>query len=485
MKIEKQNLENHEVKLDVTLDKEEFAPYMNKAARKIAGSQRIPGFRPGKAPASVIRSMFGELAIAQEAFDMFLEEKYGAILNEAEVEPGAMGRLESIDDVINPKFSLVVPLKATVDLGDYRSVREEYVEEELTDKEVEDALKSLKEPYAEQEPAEGEIEDGEMVYVMIKGELDEPMEEGGTTELVKEMPYQFLVGADDDEGTAWPYPKYTQCLIGHKEGDVVTSSYTYPEGTVMESLEGKTATYTTTIQSIKKMVLPENDDEFAKNFGKDSFDDLMADLKKNLADSKKRNEENKYIDTIVKKITDGAKVEYSATELKNEIEDRVNELKENLKQRGIGFDAWLKMKKTDEEKFVEEEIKPVAEEQLTRKLVLSEFAKAEKIDLNLEKYQEKLRELMAYMKPQLDQIKNKKQHQEMVNNISENALNESFLGEVFGRMMSIAKGENPVIKDHEQEAAEAAAKAAAKAAAEIEADKKADEKPANEEPAKE
>ena len=89
------------------------------------------------------------------------------------------------------------------------------------------------------------------------------------------------------------------------------------------------------------------------------------------------------------------------------------------------------------------------------------------------------------MKPQLDQIKNKKQHQEMVNNISENALNESFLGEVFGRMMSIAKGENPVIKDHEQEAAEAAAKAAAKAAAEIEADKKADEKPANEEPAKE
>ena len=90
MKIEKQNLENHEVKLNVELDKEEFAPYMNKAAKKIAGKQRIPGFRPGKAPANVVRNMFGELAIAQEAFDMFLEEKYSDILSEAEIEPGAM-----------------------------------------------------------------------------------------------------------------------------------------------------------------------------------------------------------------------------------------------------------------------------------------------------------------------------------------------------------------------------------------------------------
>ena len=475
MKIEKQNLENHEVKLDVAIEKEEFAPYMNKAARKIAGSQRIPGFRPGKAPANVIRNMFGEAAIAQEAFDLFLEEKYGDILTEAGVEPGAMGRLDSIEDVINPKFSLIVPLKATVDLGDYREVREDYKEEELSDQEIEDALKNLKEPYAEQEPAEGEITEGEMVYVMIKGDLDEPMEEGGTTELVKEMPYQFLVGGDNDEGTAWPYPKFTQCLIGHKEGDVVTSEYTYPENSPIASLKGKTATYTTTIQSVKKMVLPENNDEFASNFGKESFKDLMEDLKKNLADNKKRAEENSYIEAVIKKISDGAKVEFSASELKNEIDERLNELKGNLQQRGIGFDAWLKMKKTDADKFVEEEVKPVAEEQLKRKLILSEFAKQEKIDINFEKFQEKLKEMMDYMKPQLDQLKNKKQRREMMNNIQENALNETYLGEVFGRMMAIAKGENPAITDHEKDAAEAAAKAAAEAGAELEAEKKVEE----------
>ena len=475
MKIEKQNLENHEVKLDVSVEKEEFAPYMDKAAKKIARSQKIPGFRPGKAPANVIRNMFGEVAIAQEAFDMFLEEKYGAILDEAGVEPGAMGRLESLDDIVNPKFSLIVPLKATVDLGDYREIREEYVEEEVTDEEIEKALKELKEPYSSQEPFDGEIEDGNLVFVMIKGELDEPMEEGGTTELVKEMPYQFVIGSDDDEGSAWPYPKYTQCLKGHKEGDVVTSVYTYPDDTVITSLKGHTATYTTTIQSVKKMVLPENDDEFASNFGKDTFDDLMDELKKSLTESKKRDEENKYIETVVNKMSEIAKVEYSDAELKNEIDNRLDELKHNIEHRGIGFDAWLKMKKTDEKTFIEEEIKPVAEEQLKRKLIMSEFAKQEKIDLNFEDFQNKYNELLTYMQPQLEQAKNKHEREHMLGHIREDALNETYMGAVFGRLIAIAKGENPVIEDP----AEKAAKAAAAAAADLETEKEA-EQPAEE-----
>ena len=184
-------------------------------------------------------------------------------------------------------------------------------------------------------------------------------------------------------------------------------------------------------------------------------------------------------------MSDGAKVEFSAAELKNEIDERLQELKGNLQQRGIGFDAWLKMKKTDEAKFVEDEIKPVAEEQLKRKLILSEFAKEEKIDLNFEKFQAKAKEMMDYLKVQLDQAKNKKQRQEMINNIQENALNETYLGEVFGRLMSIAKGEDPKIVDHEKEAAEAAAKAAAQAAAEIETEKKAEETSAEETPKEE
>lgn len=478
MKIEKQNLDNHEVQLDVTVESADFAPYMDKASKKIARSQRIPGFRPGKAPANVIRNMFGEMAVAQEAFDMFLEEKYGAILEEAGVEPGAMGSLKSIDALTpEPKFSITVPLKATVDLGDYREIREDYAEEPVTDEDIEKALKELKEPYAEQDPYDGEIDDDMLVFVMIKGDLDEPMEEGGTTELVKEMPYQFIVGSDNDEGSAWPYPQFTQCLKGHKEGDVVTSKYTYPEDSPIASLKGHTATYTTTIQSVKRMMLPENDDDFAKNFGKDTFDELMDEIKKSLAESKKRAEENKYIDAIVKKLTDGSNVVYSDAELKNEIDERVHELQHNLQDRGIGFDAWLKMKKTDEAKFIEDEIKPLAEEQLKRKLVLSEFAKQEKIDLNFEEFQKKYNELVSYMQRQLESAKNKHDREHLLSHIREDALNETYMGAVFGRLMAIAKGENPEIEshDHDHEQAEAAAKAAAEAAAEIEAENAAAE----------
>ena len=470
MNIETQNLENHEVKINVALDNEEFAPYMAKAAKKIAGSQRIPGFRPGKAPANVIRNMFGEMAVAQEAFDIFMEEKYASILNEANVEPGAMGRLDNVETVNPPKFSIIVPLKAVVDLADYREVREDYVEEAVTDEEVEEALKQIKEPYASQEPVEdGEVEDSELVYVMIKGELDTPLEEGGSTEIVKEMPYQFLVGGDKDPDSAWPYPEFTNVLIGHKVGDVVTSSYTYPENTAMSALRGKTATYTTTVQSIKKMVLPENDDDFAKNFGKETFADLLEELKKNLAEGKKHAEENKYIDAVLKKITDGSHIEYSNAELQDEINSKVNEIKESLQQRGIGFDAWLKMKKTDEASFIENEVKSEAIESLKRRLVLSEFAAKEKIHVSYEKYQEKAKEMMDYYGAQLKNIKNNKQRQQMISNISKNALNEAYLSDVFGRMISIAKGENPAIE--EEDPSEANAKAAAEAGEEAEENK--------------
>ena len=138
------------------------------------------------------------------------------------------------------------------------------------------------------------------------------------------------------------------------------------------------------------------------------------------------------------------------------------------------------MKKTDAEKFVEEEIKPIAEDQLKRKLILGEFAQTEKIHMNFEKVQSKIQEFTAQAQYQLSQVKNKKQKQEMMNNIQQNALNESYLEEVFGRLKAIAKGENPAIEEEhaeDKEAAENAAKAAAAAAAEIEAEAKEAEKP--------
>ena len=79
MKIEKQPLENHEIKLEVEISPEEFEPLKHQAAKKIAKDAKIPGFRPGKAPYEIIRRNYGDTAIAQEALDTFLENQYERI----------------------------------------------------------------------------------------------------------------------------------------------------------------------------------------------------------------------------------------------------------------------------------------------------------------------------------------------------------------------------------------------------------------------
>lgn len=484
MKIEKTALDNHEVKLDVTVEAEEFAPMMAKAAKKIAASQRIPGFRPGKAPANVIRNLFGETAIAQEACDLFLEQKYADILKEADVEPGAMGRLESIDEINPPKFTLVIPLAATVDLGNYREIREEVVNEEVTEEEFKKAMDSLKEPYATAEPAEGAIEEGESVYVMIKGELDEALEGMESNELFAEMPYEIVIGSDSDADSAWPYPEYSKSLIGHQVDETVISEYTYPEDTPMASLKGRKLTVTATIQSIKKMVMPEEDDDFAKNFGEkyESFQQLADEVRARLQAEKDRVTEDKAAEKIISKLVEGSEIKFSPAALEDEVESKLNEIKENLKNNGIEFETWLKMQKKDAETFINEEIRPTAEDQLKRRLVLQEFAQKEKIGMDFEKFKAAANDISAYMQGQIMAAKTKKQRDAIQQQITNMAMNESYLSSVFGRLISIAKGENPSIEPEtpaddavstEQSLAEAAAKAAAEAGAQIEAEKEA------------
>ena len=95
---------------------------------------KIPGFRPGKAPYDVIVRLYGDKAIEEEAIETMVEDVYPSILDEAKINPGAPGSLEEIVSTDPVKLSFIVPLEPTVDLGDYRSVREDYKVETATEK---------------------------------------------------------------------------------------------------------------------------------------------------------------------------------------------------------------------------------------------------------------------------------------------------------------------------------------------------------------
>ena len=447
MKIESQKLENHETKIVVEVSAEEFEPLKVQAARKIAQKAKIAGFRPGKAPYEIIRRNYGDQAIEQEALDILLEKQYDQILKEASIEPGGMGKLDKIDQIAPPKFSIIVPLAPSVNLNSYRDVREDFVEPELTETEVTDALEELKRPYAVAEPIDGPAAEGHTAYVLIKAEIEDPEAESGSKDLIKEMPYEFIIGQDTEEENSWPFVGFTKNLLGKEAGQIITTEYVYPEDTFIESLRGKKAVFTTNIQSIKKLVFPAEDLEFTKNYGEfDSFEAFVEDVKKRLLNQKKRLNEEEYIEKVLSKIVAQSDIQFSLDTLEQEVNDMVEDIKHRLSHQNLDLETYLKLKKTDMEKFLNEEIKPNAENQLKRRLVIEKFATEEKIQINFDKFNEAIASLEKSAAKELQLAKTKKDKAEITNHITTSAMNQTYSDAIFERLISIAKGENPAIE---------------------------------------
>lgn len=449
MKIETENLENHEIKINIELNAEEFEPLKNQAARKIAGQAKIAGFRPGKAPYEIIRRNYGDAAIAQEALDIFLEKQYEQVLKEASVEPGGMGRLDKIDQVDPPKLSILVPLAPTVDLTGYRDIREDYEEPMVTEEDLKETILQLKKPYAVAEPAEGPVENGQSVYVLIKAEIEDPTDQDphAVKDLIKEMPYEFVVGEDTEKETAWPYVNFTQTLVGANTGDVIKSEHVFPEDTPVESMRGKKAVFTTTIQSIKKLVMPEEDLEFTKNYGEfESYDAFLEDVKKRLQERKKFAYDEEYIEKVLTKVIDQAEFKYAPDALEAEAQEMMDDFKHRLSHQNLDIDTYLKLQKKDMETFLNEEIRPGAENKLKRKLALQEIADKEKIRIDFEKFKQAVSNIEASAARQYQEAKTKKQRDELTNQITTSAMNQTFTDTLLSRIMAIAKGENPEIE---------------------------------------
>ena len=110
MKIEKTFTDDHQVRVRAEFEQEILEGFKRKGAREIAKNTRIPGFRPGKAPYSVVVNHIGEAAILEEALDLMLNDVYPKVLEQENIEPYAPGNLEEVPSQEPPIFEILIPL---------------------------------------------------------------------------------------------------------------------------------------------------------------------------------------------------------------------------------------------------------------------------------------------------------------------------------------------------------------------------------------
>ncbi len=205
MKIETVARDDQQTKLIAELDSETLEKYKRQAARKILANQKIPGFRPGKAPYDLVRRMYGDEALTARSLELMLDDVYPQALQKPNINPSGPGKLEEIVSIDPPTFAFIVPLPPEVHLGDYKEIRKEYAPEPITDEQVEVNLTRLQRSYATAEPVERAAQKGDLVSFKLSAKRTQT-EEGENDTLVEETPYQMVAGERRrrNRKSAWP-----------------------------------------------------------------------------------------------------------------------------------------------------------------------------------------------------------------------------------------------------------------------------------------
>jgi len=435
LNIQKTIEDNHEAKIVVEVEAEKMEQYKRRAARKIAEHAKIPGFRPGKAPYHMVVLNYGEQAVVEQAIDMFVDDEYANILKEAGVEPGAAGTLESIDSLDPVKLTFRVPLAPEVDLGDYHALRMPYEWSAPSQEEVDKALADLRQAYATTENVEREAQEGDYLLVDVQSETPELNREGFAT----------MIRAEDRD-TEWPYSGFAKELVGMKAGDVRTIKHTFPEDWDVEELKGKEVEMQVTVKTVRAVTLPELDDEFAKNGRRRrNLDELKEVIKKDVEARSKADYDDKYFVELIEKIKEGATFKYHQQTLDHEGEHVLEDLSNRLAQQGMDLDTYFKIRNTTREKFIEEEVKPVAKKRLERSLILDEIVRREKLVVSNEALDAEFNQTLSALVMQgLDMRKirgGKKGQQEFAQAVAMESANRVLTRQALDLLKSIAVGE--------------------------------------------
>jgi trigger factor len=239
-----------------------------KRYRKMA---RIPGFRAGKVPESLVRSKFAK-ELRQEVLEALVSERFRKEITERNLRPVSEPQLLDLQlsDGQPLRFKAAFEVLPEFDVAGYDSVRVEKPKVDLTDEEFEGELSRMMDSQATVETVEEDraLVDGDWAEIQFRGEI-KPLVQTVTEEGVTAAPTEPLTGEDVliEIGGKNTLPAFNDALRGTKTGQELTFEVEYPADFGESKLAGQTVSYDVTVKAIKKKTYPERDGELAKQLG--------------------------------------------------------------------------------------------------------------------------------------------------------------------------------------------------------------------------
>ena len=371
MNVKTEKLENNMAKITVTVENADFLKAVKESYERNKNKYEIKGFRKGKAPQNMIEKAYGEGIFWEDAINHIIDDTYSDALKESGLDVVSKAKFDLVDMGKEKDFvySAEIATRPEVELGEYLGVEVQDEDSEVTDKDVEDALKQEQNRNSRLVTVEREAANDDTVIIDFDGSVDGVHFEGGKAE-----DYSLVLGSHSF------IDNFEDQIVGHKAGDSFDVNVTFPENYGSKDLAGKAAVFAVVLKEVKTKELPELDDEFASEVSEfDTLAEYKEDLKKKLAAEKENRAKTVKENRVVDKIVENAKVELPELMVETKVDGTIDDYSRQMMSQGMTIEDYMKYTGMTMDKL-REQVKPQAERDLKTGLVLEAIAKKEAVE---------------------------------------------------------------------------------------------------------
>ena len=395
--VHKEELEQRQMKLSIEVPAEYVAKEMRKIAKKLARDIRFPGFRKGKAPYSVVVKRVGEGSLRADAIEELVQPIFEEAIAQEELE--VYGQPSFSDMEQEPlQFVYTISLPPVIELGDYRSLRREVAEPEITEEAIDAALEEMREDKVVLTEVDRAVEDGDLVLLDGHGELvveiDEDEEEAEVAEDAD--------AADDDWNEAVIFDEektelvmdssklfagtpFVENIIGLSAGDSCEFTFTFPDDYSEESLAGKEAEFSIDVTNVQSRDLPVMDDDFAHIIDPDieTVADLREKTREQLNTQAEQAIRDELLEALGKDLLADATIDHPQNAVEMELDEMVQGMKAQVEQSGWEMADYLRLQGQTEDDL-RNDFRDSAVTRFTTNLAIGQFLQQEKITISAE-----------------------------------------------------------------------------------------------------
>lgn len=423
MKIEVEDLSAVKKTLNITIPEDEVAKEIGKAYQRLRSSVKIPGFRPGTVPVSVLKARFKD-HITEDVATKIIESTYPAALKEKSLQPVDMPKFEvktaSIEEGKVFLYAITVEVNPKIEVDGYRDLGLQKEPTDVTEKDMDEAIERLRQGKSQYKDTQNPAKDSDMVIVDFEAHLEGKVVKGSNT-----VDYSVVIG----ERT--PIPGFDEALKGVKAGEDKEVALQIPKNYSEAGFAGKDALFKIKIKAVKEKITPELDDEFAKDLECDNLTALREKAAKDLKKVKEDKEKERLKTVVMDRLIEKFKFDVPESLVNRYLAMTLSRILDDMKH---GFFRQEDMSFKPEE--LKEKYRPVAERQVKEDIILDAIAEKEGLTVSNDELKEAVKFLAQSRNISYDELFSRIEKEKAVDVIKDGIKH----GKVFDVILGLGAG---------------------------------------------